>query len=278
VRGDSVQGARYTGLPNQSLGVCAVNACRWFCLYTLAVSLAACSAGTAPPPTAIPAPPTAIPAPTRTGPRAVIFKTGDGAELHGTLYGHGDTAIVLSNMGDNDPAPWEAFAPQLAARGYSVLTYAYRYPMNASGFDNLRARQTLDDLRAAIAFVRAEGAQHLALVGASLGGMITAKAAGEAKAIALIVMAAPVDLPTFDFRVEPAELQALDMPKLFVGSEQDRNVPLADTQRMYDLTPDPKDFHSYPGTAHGTQLFQGPSADDLTRRLIDFVSTHAPPI
>ena len=262
-----------------------MNARRWLCLCTLAVFLAACGASTtasptntAAPPTNTIAPPTNTAVPTPTGLRAVMFKAGDGTELHGTLYGDGDTAIVLSNMGDNDPAPWEDFAPQLAARGYSVLTYAYRYPKNASGFDNLRAQQTLDDLRAAIAFVRAEGTQHLALVGASLGGMVTAKAAADAKPSVVVVLAAPVDLPAFDFRVEPAELQALDMPKLIVGSEHDSIVPFADTRRMYDLMPDPKELQSYPGTAHGTQLFSGPSAHDLGRRLIEFVTAHAPPM
>jgi uncharacterized protein len=260
-----------------------MNARRWLYLYALAVALAACGSSAAAPPTTAPLPPTATaPLPTAALPtpaelRTVTFKADDGTELHGTLYGEGSTVIVLSNMGDNDPASWEGFAPQMAARGYRVLTYAYRYPKNASGFTTLRAQQTLDDLRAAIAFVRAEGAQGLALVGASLGGMVTAKAAADAKPNVVVVLAAPVDLPAFDFRVELAELQALDMPKLFVGSEQDRTVPFADTQCMYDLAPNPKELQSYPGTAHGTQLFMGASAHDLSQRLIDFVTAHLPP-
>jgi uncharacterized protein len=260
-----------------------MNARRWLYLYTLAVALAACGSSapllpTSTPllPTSAPLPPT-VTLPTPAERRIVTFKADDGTELHGTLYGEGSTVIVLSNMGDNDPASWEGFAPQLAARGYRVLTYAYRYPKNASDFTTLRAQQTLDDLRAAIAFVRAEGAQGLALVGASLGGMVTAKAAADAKPNVVVVLAAPVDLPAFDFRVELDELQALDMPKLFVGSEQDRTVPFAGTQRMYDLAPNPKELQSYPGTAHGTQLFMGASAHDLSQRLIDFVTAHLPP-
>lgn len=261
-----------------------------------ALLLAAC-AGQATAPTAAPvaapptsppatAAPTATPAPTAppptttpnaAAPQAVRFPAADGAELQGTLLGAGPVTVVLSNMGDNDPAPWEQFAPQLAARGYRVLTYSYRYPKNARSFDNLRARQTLDDLRGAIAFARADGTERLALVGASLGGMVTAKAAAEARAEAMIVLAAPVDLPDFDFRVELAELEGIAAPKLFIGAEGDRNVPFAETQRMYDLARAPKQIHSYSGSAHGVQLFNGSHGADLAERLIAFLSEHAPP-
>lgn len=222
-------------------------------------------------------PPAATAAPDPAARRSVQFSAADGTELHGQLFGAGPAIIVLSNMGDNDPEPWETFAPQLAARGYRVLTYSYRYPKNASRFDNLRARQTLDDLRGAIAFVHAEGAERIGLVGASLGGMVTAKAAAEAKADAVIVLAAPVDLTAFDFRVELAELAGITAPKLFIGAEDDRNVPFTHTQRMYDLSPEPKQIQRYSGSEHGVQLLAGTQAADLSQRLIDFLIEHVPP-
>ena len=265
--------------------------CRWVSLCALVFALAACAGG--PPPTALPAPspttaptlatpapfaPTLLPQPTATpgaaGTRAVTLTTSDGAELQGTLYGSGPITVVLSNMGDNDPAPWQAFAPQLAARGYTVLTYSYRFAKNAGGFDNTRAQQTLEDLRAAIAFAQRAQPQQLVLVGASLGGMMTAKAAGAAQPSAVVILAAPAELPAFDVRVEPAELQALTMPKLVIGSQQDGVVPFADTQRLYALAPEPKELHSYPGSAHGVQLLDGAEAGDLADRLIEFIAAH----
>lgn len=236
-------------------------------LALLAFALAACAASSAIPP---PAPPTPA------APRAVAFAASDGVQLSGTLYGAGATAVVLSNMGDNDPAPWEAFAPQLAKRGYQVLTYKYRYPTNASHFDSAMANHTLDDLRGAIAFVRGAGAQRLVLVGASLGGMATAKAAAVEKPVAMIIMAAPVDLAEFDYHVTPSELQSAAVPKLFIGSADDRIVPFTDTERMFELATDPKELHSYPGAAHGVQLFAGEHADDLAQRLVMFITTNAP--
>ena len=249
-------------------------------LAALALLLAACGAPGAAPSaassaTAPPALPT-VSTPTLAGPRAVSFAAADGVELTGTLYGAGATAVVLSNMGDNDPASWDAFAPLLADRSYMVLTYKYRYPTNASRFDSGMANHTLDDLRAAIAFVGSAGAQRLVLVGASLGGMATAKAAAIEKPVAMIVMAAPVDLVEYDYRVTPDELRSVEAPKLFIASEGDRTVPFAETKRMFELANDPKEFHSYPGAAHGVQLFKTEHGDDLMQRLVAFITANAP--
>src|SRR3954466_15910326 len=58
--------------------------------------------------------------------RQVSFTATDGFRLSGRQYGGGRTAVVLSNMGDNDPSLWESFAPKLAERGYLAMTYSYR--------------------------------------------------------------------------------------------------------------------------------------------------------
>lgn len=209
--------------------------------------------------------------------RAVTFNAADNIALTGTLYGSGATAVVLSNMGDNDPSAWDAFAPGLAARGYIVLTYKFRYPTNSPTFDSGMAHHTLDDLRAAIAFVRGQGAQKLVLVGASLGGMATAKVAAVENPAAMVILASPVDLAAYDFRVEESELKAITAPKLFIGSEGDTTVPFAETRRMFDLAPGPKELQSYPGPAHGVHIFQTKHGDGLRERLITFITASAPP-
>ena len=45
---------------------------------------------------------------------------------------------------------------------------------------------------------------------------------------------------------------------------------------MFDLAGDPKELHSYPGSAHGVQLFASEHGADLTQRLITFISASAP--
>jgi pimeloyl-ACP methyl ester carboxylesterase len=213
--------------------------------------------------------------PTAAAGRTISFTATDGVRLTGVLYGTGTTAVVLSNMGDNDPKLWDAFAPVLAHRGYLVLTYSYRYPRNASSFDSDMAAHTVDDLRGAVAQVRASGAKNVVLAGGSLGGMATAKVAASVKAAAMIVLSAPVDLTDYDFHVLPAEL-ATTMPKLFIGSTSDPVVPFAETQRMFDLAAQPEELQSYDDTAHALHLFEGDNAKDLTERLLAFLAAKAP--
>ena len=200
----------------------------------------------------------------------------DGTTLNGTLYGVGDTALVLSNMGDNDPTAWERLAPMLAEQGYLVLTYSFRYSTRTSTFTSAMANQTVDDLQAAVAFVQERGAEKLVLIGASLGGMATAKVAATIQPSAMIILAAPADLLEFDFQVAASELAVVTAPKLFIASQDDTIVPIAATQHMFDLAAEPKEFQIYDSSAHGVQLLTTNHAADLRQRLIDFIRENAP--
>lgn len=227
-------------------------------------------------PAAIASTPTAIVLAAMT-PAPVTFMTGDGVPLTGTRYGAGTTALIFSNMGDNEPAPWERMAPLFAEQGYLVLTYHFRYPSRTSHFTPEMAAHTVDDLQAAVAFVRTQGAQKIVLVGASLGGMATAKVAATVQPVALVVMAAPADLLEFDFQVTADELAAITAPKLFIVSQDDTIVPAAATQHMFDLAAEPKEMQLYPSSAHGLQLLTTDHADALRQRLSTFITAHAPP-
>lgn len=221
--------------------------------------------------------PTAITTvPTVTASRVVTFTTSDGAMLQGTLYGSGTTVVIFSTMGAQKQDTWTKMAQATADAGYLALTYNFRFWVSETKIqDDLRA-YIADDLRAAIAFAREQGAQQIVLAGASLGGMATAKVAGEARAAAVIIMASPLSAKGLTVKVEDRELQALTMPKLFVSAEHDAVVAPADARRPYDQAPQPKEIYLYPGTAHGTDLFETEHAADLTQRLLAFIHAHAP--
>jgi fermentation-respiration switch protein FrsA (DUF1100 family) len=179
---------------------------------------------------------------------------------------------VLSNMGDNDPTAWEAFAPELADRGLLVLTYSFRYPRRTAAFTAELARATVADLTAAVALLRGRGATRIVLVGASLGGIASGKVAGPVGAAAMVVLSAPRELTDYDLVVSPAELAAVTVPKLFVASEADDTVPLAATREYYERAPEPRRFVSYPGSAHGVRILAGPWGDELRALLLDFLT------
>ncbi len=204
--------------------------------------------------------------------RSVDFPAADGTALTGRVFGTGTTAVVLSNMGDNDPAAWEDFAPTLADADYTVLTYAYRFPTHTSNLDATKANGAVDDLAGAVAFVRRQGAQRVILIGASLGGMATAKVAARLRADGVVIIASPIDRQTtLQLRVEPAELTAITASKLFVASDDDANVDIAETRALFDQAREPKQWQTYPSTAHGTQLLATTHGDALRQRLLEFV-------
>ncbi|GIH06188.1 hypothetical protein Rhe02_42550 [Rhizocola hellebori] len=229
----------------------------------LALSITACAAEKVPAPQ-----PSA-------GARDAGFAAADGVALHGRIYGQGTTAVVLSNMGDNNIAGWEGFAPLLASRGYTVLTYSYRYSTGARAFTAADAKASVTDLQGAIAYLKQTGATRIVLIGASLGAMATAKVAGGAGVAAAVLMAGRLDLSDYDFRVTEQELASMTMPKLVLTSDRDSVTAPELTREVFDRAPEPKSFHSFPGTAHGVNLFQTEHKADLEKRLLDFVEMNS---
>ena len=235
---------------------------------TIAIAVLVATTACAPPAPATPAPPSTV---------DVSFATADGVTLSGHTYGDsGTTWVVLSNMGDNDPAPWQAFAPELTAKGYRVLTYSFRYPLRTDEFTPAMAAGTVPDLQAAIAYARDQGARRIVLVGASLGGITAGKVAAAAEADALVVLSAGPDLSAYGLVVSGPELDAVRVPKLFIASADDTTVPLADTRAYFEHAPEPKQFVSYPGSSHGVRILDGPHAQELRTLLVGFITAAVP--
>jgi alpha-beta hydrolase superfamily lysophospholipase len=200
----------------------------------------------------------------------VTFDTPDGATLTGELYGSGKTAVIFSVMGNCQPR-WREFAWLTAAQGLMALTYQWR-DCGPSGPTNETQliQNFVNDARGAINFVRDQGAEKIILAGASLGGVASAKLAIESQASAIIVFASPLQIPGSDFKVEADELDT-DIPKLFLASENDRIVPLEDARALYDLAAEPKEWQTYPGNEHGTELFDTEIKEEVQLRILEFI-------
>lgn len=261
-------------------------------LILLALCLSACQATAtpaAPAPTATrsvvntiePTKAAEFPAPTPAlaASRTITFTTADGIELNGTLYGRGDTVVILSAMSDKRQDTWTAFARQIAAQGYQALTYDYRHFSAGQKMQDSVLDKAADDLRAAAKFAREQGAKRVVFIGASLGGLASIHAAHDAQPAAMVVMAAPFGpfprLPSL--QVAETDLQALTMPKLFINTERDQIGFADDTQAMFEAAPEPKEIQIYPGSAHSTDVFKTDQAEALTQRLIDFLQQYVPP-
>ena len=182
---------------------------------------------------------------------SVTFETPDGATITGELYGSGKTAVIFSVMGNCRPG-WREMAQLTAAQGLMALTYPWRDCGPAGPVSEEKLIQNfVNDARGAIDFVRDQGAENVILTGASLGGIASAKLAIESEASGLIIFASPAKIPGYDFTVEQADLN-IEIPKLFLTAEKDSVVPLSSSRQMFDLAAEPKEWQTYPGTAHGT--------------------------
>lgn len=245
-------------------------------LILVLASLAACggaSSATATQPTPIPTPtPFPTPTPTLTVPsHDVTFTTSDHVRLAGTLFGHGKTIVIFSNQTDTLAWNWTPIAQQFAARGYAALCYDYRGRGSSQGDRDL-GPSLMTDLRAAIAFAQRQGAQRIVLVGASIGGAVTANVAASTSVAAVAIISAPRDF--LGVEVPDATMARIAAPKLLMNSQGDSYAQA--TQAMYDAARPPKDLHLYPGRDHGLDLLTGTYGPDAMQRLFAFVQQYAP--
>lgn len=213
--------------------------------------------------------PTAAPLDDILATHAVTFETPDGATITGELYGSGETAVVFSVMGNCKPG-WRQFAQLTAAQGLLALTYQWRGCRPSGSADEDELQKFLDDARGAIDFIREQGAKKIILAGASLGGSASAKLAIESQASGLIILASPPAISEWGFEIEAADLNT-DIPKLFITAENDPIVPASATRQLHNLAAIPKEWQTYPGDKHGTDLFETESGQTMQLRILEFI-------
>ncbi len=230
-----------------------------FLITSLILVLSACGTTTAPAPT-----------PAGNGPaeREVTFPTEDGLTLHGRTFGDGEAGIVLSHMFPADMTAWFDAARHMAGRGYTVLAFNFRgYPPSEGSRDLGTAP---GDVLAAVAFLQRSGVEHVALVGASMGGTASLMAAAEVEVAAVVALSAPVRFRGMD--VDDV-VPALNMPVLLMAAQEDGpgNESLeALTGRLPEAETD-----VFGGDAHGTNLLldRPESLEHIERFLLE----HLPP-
>jgi len=216
-----------------------------------------------PTPTAVSKPSAAV--------ETVSLMTEDEVKLSATLFGEGKLAVILAHQGTEgaDQTSWQPFARLLADKGYAALTLDFRGRGQSQGY--LQASQLIKDLNAAIQFLHGRGYQRIVCMGASMGGTACLRAALDHDLAGLVVIASPMSSgpPT---STEPDELSRLKLPKLYICTDNDR-YPLVIPQmkQMFELSAEPKQEEFFPGTVHGTELFDTEHGDEFRGLLLSFV-------
>ena len=215
------------------------------------------------------------------GSRAVSFRSSDGIDLEGRLFGDGTSAVVLSHMRPADQTSWFAFASRLSDAGYLVLTYDFRGYCPGGGQGGCSAGERdvpamWQDVLGAIDFVRGRGATRVSVVGASMGGTASLIAASrtDVDVRAVIALSAPTSIE--GLVVDPAVLSNVTAAKLFIAGLGD--APAArDAQALHAQSPPPKRVEIVPVDDHGTDLLTGPRGEEVRRLIELYLELYAGP-
>ncbi len=191
-------------------------------------------------------------------------------QLSGHVFGSGTTGVVLAHMRPADQTAWYPFAQSAAATGrFTVLTFDFR-GYGASGgakeFEHLDA-----DLSAALAYMKTTlNVDRVFLVGASMGGTAAMVVGAREPVAGIVSISSPAQFETLDALSAEPEILG---PQLFISSEDD--VPAhRSLDQLVKAAKEPVDQQVYDGDAHGTDIFAGPHASDITQRLIAFLSSN----
>jgi hypothetical protein len=202
----------------------------------------------------------------------VRFNAGGGITLAGRLYGRSAVnGVLLAPDVGRGIDVWDALARDLAASGLIVL--AYDYPGQGAS-----ARVTVPVpsealVRAGASFLRARGAEKVALVGEGGAGAasLTVGARDRAVAVAAISSDDQAAGPPDGAEVIGAAA-GIDGPVLFMGALGDGRQAAA-ARRLYDAARDPRTLALVPGSGRGADILKGEGGAAARDVLRDFLRT-----
>jgi dienelactone hydrolase len=200
-------------------------------------------------------------------PRTVSFATADSGTVVADLYGSGGRAVVLAHGAVFDKESWAPLADSLAARGLRALAIDFRgYGGSKAG---TKARGLDEDVLAAVRWLHAHGAKSVSVLGASMGGGASGRAATEAKPgeIDRLALLSPVSIE------HPEQLKAATI--LYVASRDERMAP--GIREQYAKAPEPKRLVLIDGDVHAQNIFRTDQGPRLTQVLLDFLAGETPP-
>ena len=207
---------------------------------------------------------TAEPSGAAPGPyRQIALEMPNGAMRDGRYYGDGEVGVVLTHMGriGDSQDDWAAFAEDLAAAGYQVVTFNHD-----SQFVWVQVVAAVDYLR------DIGGASTVVAAGASIGAMASLRAAQEpGSGVNAVVWLAGVQFGS-GYAFNEEDVRAVVCPILFASGTDDEYGAAGDTERLSDWA-ETAELLLVDSSLHGTDILRegGPAANELRRAGLDFI-------
>jgi len=199
-------------------------------------------------------------------PREVSFATADSGTVHADLFGAGERGVVLAHGAVFNKESWADLADSLAAHGFRVLAIDFRgYGKSVAG---TKPRGLDEDVLAAVRYLHEQGAAAVSVVGGSMGGGASARAATEAKTgeIAHLVLLSPVSIE------HPERIRAANI--LYIASREEKMAPGILDQ--YKAAPEPKRLVLLDGSAHAQNIFKTDQGPRLTQVILEALEESLP--
>lgn len=201
--------------------------------------------------------------------------TADGVRLYAVEAGSGSTAIVLAHQGRSDLCDTLPYATTLVANGFRVLAFEFR----GWGRSESPSRHPLalgNDLAALVERSRANGAKHVFLIGASMGGAAVVQNTSTLKVDGRISLSGTRLWPGYGIN-DPKSLRRIRAPFLYLGTRDDWRAPLKEARAIFRrIGSRDKRTALYPGSDHGWALVDvGRLAASRRALILSWIRSHS---
>ncbi len=193
----------------------------------------------------------------------LAFDNADGQRLEGRRFGSGSTFVVLAHMKPATMESWFPFAEELAAEGYSALTFNFR---GYGGSEGDGFAVDIDTIAAIDEALRL-GAEKVYVIGASMGGTGAIAASAQRDVAGTVTLSAPARFGEVDAVAAAADLRA---PLMLIAAEGD-DAYVAQARQIADAAPVDTDVVPVDGSRHGTDLFVD-HGSQLRELILSFIS------
>lgn len=200
----------------------------------------------------------------------VSLVAADGTALVAERYGSGRRAVLLVHDAARSHSDFATLAPRLAAAGYLVLAVDLRghggsrlpAPLADADWPSL-----VQDVRSGLAWLGAQGASEVHLIGAGFGANLALGAADD-PAVTDLVLVSP-SLSSHGVRLASSAANLGSRPLLVVASSDDA-LGLKAATWLEEQAAGPAELATYRGAGSGARMLV--SAPDLEGRIVGWLS------
>ncbi len=187
----------------------------------------------------------------------VTVETSDGLQLHALVHGEQNSSrgVVLVHMEDRKGSDWSFVAERLGRSGMRTIAPDLRGHGTSPGADQVNPDDFLpmmEDVRASVAWLRAQGIEDVSCAGAGIGANLCIRVASEDPQISNLVLLSP--------GLKVKGVGALDVveayggrPILLVASSDDRYSAIS-AEKLEARAKGQKQLEMLAKAGHGTKM------------------------